>query len=192
MHHCVLIGAEFLDPLSEKGIGGILCLVAGDGPAKRFKVAEMVAELLGYEPDHFACDFVGFESGDRWRGEIILGRLAIVGVVVPVSADRLAVLVHEDTGLPAHLAVELFHRQVLATVCPVAEFGMAANEAVVGQYLDFAAKPAGPFLDLLLHSPFARFGDVDRARIMAFDRARDLAGGACQLFAEDGDEGGFL
>ena len=70
---------------------------------------------------------------------------------------------------------------MLAALGPVLELVMRAQEAVVGQDLDLAGELVRPVLDGLLHPPFARFDDVDRARIVAFDCTRDFACKAARI-----------
>ncbi len=53
VHHRVLIGAEFLDPLGKEGFGGFLCLFAGDGPGKVVERSEMVTEAILHQFDDF-------------------------------------------------------------------------------------------------------------------------------------------
>ncbi len=91
------------------------------------------------------------------------------------------VAIHQQPGLAAHLAVEIFHAQRIAAFRPVAKFGDAGDETVVGEDNYFAVELVGPFLDGLLHPPFARFHHVDAARIMAVDSAGDFAGEAAGI-----------
>ena len=161
VHHRVLIRAEFLDPFCEEGIGGFLCLRARNGPFEVLQRSKVIAKLAFDQFDHFACNFVRFEFRPCGRVHADFGRLAVFLVEIPFTADRLAVAAHEKTGFLAHFAIEIFHRQMLATLGPFLEFGMRAKETVIGQNLDVTDELVWPFVLHLAHAPLACFHHMD-------------------------------
>ena len=179
--HRVLIGAETFYPLGEKGIGGLSGLLARDGPAELPERAEMVGEPSLDQLDDLLRYGIGFELGPFGGGQPLLGRLAVLAVVIPRAAFGLAVLGHEQPGLAPHLAVEELHPEFLAVLRPVVEFGLAADEAVVAQDFYFAGELVRPLLHVLPHAPLACLDNADETRLVPFDRARDLAGEAAGI-----------
>ena len=113
--------------------------------------------------------------------EPALGRGAIVLVEVPLTALGLAVRVHQQPGLAAHVAVEEFHHQFVARLRPGLELEDTANEAVVGQHVDGKAERPRPAIDRGLDPPFARFDDADAARAMPRHRSSHFAGEAAAI-----------
>ena len=178
MHHRVLIGSELLDPLLEEGVGGFFSLLSRHRPAEPVETAEMIGELVFDEGDAFSRNLVGFEEGPVGRVHIVLGRTPVLLVVVPFPAGRLAVVLHQETGALAHLAIEMLHCQMVAIFGPTAKIGDRAKIAVVGQYLDVAIELVGPFGDRLIETPFAGLDDVNLARIVSLNSAGDLSGKA--------------
>ena len=93
-YHRVLIGAETFDPLGEESIGGLLGLVARDRPAECIERSEMVAEPVFDHLDDLLRHAIGGEFRAFGRGKPILWRLAVLAVVIPLAACRLAVILH--------------------------------------------------------------------------------------------------
>ena len=141
----------------------------------------MVAEPRLDQLDDLLRHGVRFELGAFRGGEPILGRLAVLAIVIPRAAFGLAALGHEQPGLAPHLAVEELHPQFLAVLRPVVELGLGADEAVVAQDLDRAGELVRPLLHVLPHAPLTRLDHADQPRAVPFDRARDLAGEAARI-----------
>ena len=68
------------------------------------------------------------------EGDSVVGGFAIVLVEVPLAAAGRRI-VHQQVGELAHVTVEIFHTQLLASVGPAAETLMRADEALVFQNL---------------------------------------------------------
>ena len=57
-------------------------------------------------------------------------------IKIPLFANRLITL-HQQARLTAHVAVEVFHPERLASLCPSFKFLQTGDEPIVFQYLDF-------------------------------------------------------
>ena len=180
-YHRVLIGAEAFDPLGEESIGGLLGLVTRDRPAQCIERSEMVAEPVSDQLDDLLRHAIGGEFRAFGRGKPVLWRLAVLAVVIPLAARRFAVILHQQSGLAPHLAIEELHPQFLAVVRPGIELGLRADEAVVAQDLDFTGELVRPLLHVLPHAPLACLDHADEARVVPFDRTCEFAGEAPRI-----------
>ena len=92
----------------------------------------MIAEALVHRLDDRACCRVGLEPrGPRQlAGAVPAEGLAVVGVPIPLTADRLRA-VHEHIVLPAHGAVEMLHDQAAPVPGPGCEAVDGAIEVAV-------------------------------------------------------------
>ena len=141
----------------------------------------MVAEPVFDQRDNFLRHGIRCELRAFGSGEPVLGRLAVLAIVIPRAAFGLAVLGHEQPGLAAHLAVEELHPQFLAVLRPVVELGLTADKAVVAQDFYFAGKLVRPLVHVLPHAPLACLDYADQPRAVPFDRPRNLAGEAPRI-----------
>ena len=88
--HRVLIGAEQRQPLGDECVKDSKRLLPCDGKAEIIEIAEMPGAAFGDEGQHLGGGLVGREGRRLRHGQRQVGRFAIVGVIVPPAADRLA------------------------------------------------------------------------------------------------------
>jgi hypothetical protein len=102
---------------------------------ERAERAEVLPEARLHEVEHLLHHRIGREAHGSAEVDIVRCRLAVLVVVVPLAARGLVPL-HQEAGLPPHLAVEPLHPEFLAPLGPGLELGMGAEETVVGEEVD--------------------------------------------------------
>jgi|GEM_PF-3050420 len=154
---------------------GRLGIGARDREPEGRKVAEMIAEPGLDQRQHLLRDCI-------WRGrpgpgheEIGARCLPVLRIEIPLAAGRL-IAVHQEAGLAAHVAVEIFHAQLLAARGPILERRGRAQEAIVGEGVDRDRELPLPVLQHLPHAPFAGCRDDDALRAVCGNRVRHLPG----------------
>ena len=106
-------------------------------------LAHIGGELLFDHVNHILRDIVRREMQWLRHREIALGRLAVFRVKIPLPADG-RIAIHQQFRFTPHVAIEIFHAQLLAVLGPAFEFGMVTQEAVVGAHLYRHIEPVGP------------------------------------------------
>ncbi len=135
LQHRVLIGAEFVQRMVDEMRQDLQRAGPVGGIAKGPQTAEIVGKPCLDQVQNLGGHRVRFEPGRGDAQQVGLGGLAVVVVKVPLAAHRLVAL-HQQPGLAAHLAIEPLHPQFLAALGPGFEFGLAADESVIGQLRD--------------------------------------------------------
>ena len=74
--------------------------------------------------NHILRDIIRREMQWLWHREIALGRFPVFGVKIPLPADG-GIAIHQQFRFTPHVAIEIFHAQLLAVLGPAFEFGMA-------------------------------------------------------------------
>ena len=141
---------------------------------KRFEIAEVVRERFRDEVEHGAGCLVRLDAMGRRHKEIGFRGLPVLLVEVPFAALGLFA-VHEQAGLAAHFAVEVFHAQFLAALGPSPELFAGADEARIGTDFERHAEAATPGLHIVEHAPFAGLGDGETLRLVNLDGALHFA-----------------
>ena len=90
----------------------------------------MIGKSLFYERHHIARDRIRFEALARWRLMIFRQGLTVLGVEIPRPAHRI-VAFHQEAGLLTHLAIEIFHAQLLAPVGPARKFIERGDKTII-------------------------------------------------------------
>ncbi len=127
-----------------------------------------------HEPEHVLGDLVRRKAfGVRHRKPGLRG-LPVLLVEVPLPAGRLVPL-HEESRLAAHVAIEVFHAQLLAAVRPRLEFLSRGDEAVIVRDLDGASQSRRPAAHHLQDAPLVRCGDGHAGRLVQRNGAGDFA-----------------
>ena len=79
------------------------------------------------------------EAKRRGHEEVSICRVAVLRIIVPLPAGWI-IAVHQQAGLAAHLAVEIFHTELFAAIRPGGELVLGAQEPAVGENLDVVLK----------------------------------------------------
>ena len=154
---------------------------AGDCKAEFPGLAHIGGEFLFDHMNNIPRDIIRREMQRLWHRQIALGRLAIFCVKIPLPADG-CIAIHQQLRFTPHVAIEIFHAQLLAVLGPAFEFGMVTQKAVVGTYLYRHIEPVGPEIEHGFDAPFASFGDTNGGCAMPFHRAGDFAGKTTAVF----------
>ena len=168
---------------------------AGDRKAEFRGLAHIGREFFFDHVNDILRDIIRREMQWLWHREIALGRLAVFSVKIPLPADG-RIAIHQQFRFTPHVAIEIFHAQLLAVLGPAFEFGMVTQEAVVGAYLYRNIKSVGPAIQHGLHPPLASFRDTNGGCAMPFQYAGEFAGKTAavfrigQLHIVDGPSGG--
>ena len=131
--------------------------------------------------NHILRDIVRREMQWLWHREIALGGLAVFSVKIPLPADG-CIAIHQQFRFTPHVAIEIFHAQLLAILGPVFEFGMVTQKAVVRAHFYGHIKSVGPAVQHGLHPPLASFRDTNGGCAMPFHRAGEFAGKTAAVF----------
>ena len=109
-----------------------------------------------------------------WPLEPFGGRLAVFGVEIPFSPDRLLTL--QQHPMPsAHVAVEILHPQLLAALAPLPKLLDRTEEAIIFADLDGHTEMCPPAPHLLRQTPFSAFGGDDGGGSALGNRPGELA-----------------
>ncbi len=140
----VLVGAEAVEGVRQEPLKLRLGLVRGHREAEGIEIAGVVRETVGNQSENLP-------GGGILRCRRALGHrfrrppaAAIIGVVVPLAALGLAIVVQEQAVAAAHLPVEVFHAQLLATLRPGGEVVAGTEKAAVLEHADRHAQPRLP------------------------------------------------
>ena len=118
--HCILVVAEEGEGMLDEVLQGRFGLHFGDGEPEGVQIAEVIAEARVDEVQDVLRDRIGFDLVGLRQEEIGLGRLAVLGIEIPLSAFRLAAI-HQQPGLAPHVPIEELHAQLLAPLGPGGE-----------------------------------------------------------------------
>ena len=141
--HRILEVTELRQSLFHEGLERGLGVDAGHGEAEGREVAEMIAEPRLDQRQHFLRHRIGHERRRPRHEQICLRGLAVLRIEVPAAAGG-RVAVHQQPGAPAHLAIEILHPELLASLGPPREVGGRAQEALVGEDLHRQREALGP------------------------------------------------
>ncbi len=132
--HRVLVLPEQRQPLCDERIQRGVGLRRGQRPVERIEAAGMCPEARLDQRQHPTRDVVRRERrrSRQQARPFPAERLAVVGVVVPRTAGRLAVVIEQHALAPAQPAVEVLHAQRLAALRPRGELARLAQEVRVG------------------------------------------------------------
>jgi hypothetical protein len=172
-HHRILIGAEIgqggADEMRERPAR----LCGRDRQSEFFQSPEMRTEALRNEREDIARQGIGREVHRLGIVEPVLRRLAILLVEIPLPTLGRAAGRHQQAGLAPHLAVEIFHHEIIACLRPGLKFEDAADEAIVSHHLDRKAEALRPAIDHRSRRAIRRIRRYgSRARCAASPRAR--------------------
>ena len=156
--HGVLVVAEERQGIGYEGLESLERLLPRRGPAEPVEIAEMIGKARSDERHHVARGRVGLEAQPFGRREIRRQGFAVLGIEVPPSSCRLAVL-HEETRTLPHDAIEMLHAEAAAPFGPASKVDRAAEEAIVGPEMDRDVESAAPAFYRLEDAELARFGD---------------------------------
>jgi len=117
----------------------------------------VMAEMLLDQVDHLAVYIILYEQWDRRQGRFAAIRFAITGVEIPLSACRLSIL-HQKSGLSAHVTIKKLHAQLLAPVRPALKLLFAADESGVRHDPYGYSQAQVPAVDLVLQSVLPTLG----------------------------------
>ncbi len=137
----------------------------------------MVGEARCDQRHHLAGDGIRRKAQPGGQPRALRQRLAVVGIEIPLAADRLALL-HEKARLPPHLPIEELHAEALAALGPAGETAARGDEAVVLADLHRQAGLRAPGLHHGADAPLARLGRDDALDRVAGQRPLQLAGEA--------------
>ena len=112
-------------------------------------------------------------SRGPWHKEVLFGRLAIVAIEIPLASGRL-VTIHQQSGSPAHIAIEILHAKLLAAFGQLAKRRGTENR-LSGKDFDRDAGRIAPIVDHLANPPLGGFGYEDPVRLMRFHRSWSAA-----------------
>ena len=121
----------------------------------------MIAETAGDQGHHFGGDGIGGEPQRGCEAVAFRHGFAVFLIVIPLAAHRL-ITVHQQAGLPAHDAVEIFHDHAFAALRPASELFDGAQEAIIVEDGQRQARALGPRLLAVHDAPFAT-GHADDA-----------------------------
>lgn len=144
------------------------------GPAEGFQIAEVVAKTKGHQRHDLPRHRIGGKAQAGRRAVAARQGLAVLGIKVPLPADR-PVALHQQAGAPPHVAIEIFHPPGLFRRREGGELVPRTQEPVIGAHLDRQAKPRLPPCHHLFHPPVARLGHHQPVRPVPRHRARHLA-----------------
>ena len=178
--HRVLIGAEQRQPLGDECVEDGKRLLPCDGKAEIIEIAEMPGAAFGDEGQHLGGGLVGREGRRLRHGQRQVGRFAIVGVIVPPAADRLAAF-HQHVMMTAHLAIEELHAKLLAALGPAFEHAGRAHEPVVVPDLDIDSQLVFPAAHRRKDTVLAGLGQDQPFGAVPCHRARHLTGKAAAV-----------
>ena len=172
--HGILIVAEMRQGLRQETVARLVRLLPRHGEPERLQVTESVGKPFRHQPQHRLRHVVG--TGLPWAGheQIGLGGFPVLLVEVPLPASRF-LAIHQQTGLPAHLPIEVLHAQLLAASGPFGEFRAGAEEAIVRQDIHGQARIILPARDHLRDAPFPRFRQPYPVRPVTLHRPGNLA-----------------
>ena len=131
LRHRVLVRAE---PGQERERPRPDRLGVGAGGRQRFRIerSRMVRELLPNQVADLVLDGVAGKAGRLGRGRVAVPALPVLGVEAEAPAFGL-VLLHEQPGAAAHVAVERVHAERgVPAVLALVEVGLAGEPAFVG------------------------------------------------------------
>ena len=135
----------------------------------------MAAEACLDEREHIPGDGVGRTRPGARHEQVRFCHLPVLRIEVPPAARRL-VAVHQQPGAATHVAVEIFHPELLAARRPLPELRGRTQEALVRQDVDRDREALVPRCLHLRDAPFAGFRDDDAFRPMTGDRLAQLFG----------------
>lgn len=95
----------------------------------------MVGEAILHQCDDPARRSILLKMRRLGDEQIGLGRLPIIVVEVPLTADGRGAI-HQETGLAAHVSVEVLHAQLLAILGPGGKFVGRVDEPGIGAHVD--------------------------------------------------------
>jgi hypothetical protein len=173
----VLPAAEVRQALVDEALQRMQRLLARDGPGKAVERSGVLGEALPHECDDLACDLIGLEAralGHR-TGATLAEGLAVVGVEVPLPAERL-VAVHQHRMLAPHLAVEVLHAQLLAAFRMRCELVHGGKEMAVFADVEHEAGVLGHGTQRRQHAGITGCGHHQRLRLELRDQCAQRLG----------------
>ena len=165
------VGQDVCHEVGEDALG----LFGRRRPPEFLQVTEVIREQTRHIRDGPLRDLVGRGPQARGRAQALGQALAVLGVVVPFAADRLAV-VEKDAGFATHLAIEELHPQLGLAGRPAAEAVVRADEAMIRANLHRDGGDACKGGQRLGQTPFAAFGDYNPAERLIVEGAVQFAG----------------
>ena len=147
--HGVLRFAKLRKSMGKKVIERLFRLFCCDCKPEGFNVAKIVRRNTQGHGDALLRDLIKGKARRLRHQQVTLGGFPVFRIKIPLSAFGL-VAVHQQSGLPAHVAVEVLHAQFLAFRGPLPEGRVGADETCVFHCFDE--------LQLLAQAPFAGFG----------------------------------
>ena len=156
--HRVLEAAEGGEAVREEVVEGTQGRRAGHRPIEAVEAPGVRGEAPGNEIEDLARRRVGSAGEGRAHRPGSPGAKArAVRRVEVEGASRGALALHQEAGLPPHLAVEELHPELPAPLRPLPELRGRAQEVPVGQDLETRDGRE----QFLLHPPLARLDDDD-------------------------------
>ena len=175
--HRILVAPEVRQAVRDEGFERLQRLLARHRPGEIIEPSRVHREARVDQIDDLSRHSVGLEASRRrhvtWprRAE----GLAVVGIEVPLPADRLAVL-HQHAVALAQLAVEVFETERLAALGVRRELAHRAEEVPIVAYLQRQPGTLGDGPKRLQHAPVTRCAHHQPLRMQALDRAQQFIG----------------
>ena len=156
----ILVAAEVHQPVCQKIVERRAGVGRRDRPVEVVEAARVLREPRGDELQDLLRHRVGREPARRWQlaGAGLGKRPAVLGVVVPRSPRRLAV-VHQDAELLPQRTVEVLEPELLAALGVGGELVGGREEVPVGADLERQPRLPRRRFDRLPHPPFPRLDD---------------------------------
>ena len=178
MLHGVLVRAELRQPLRDETLQHRLGIFARDRQREAVHASPTACPARDALHDR-ACRLIRRKRHALGHGLALRPCLPVLRIEIPVAARRLAVGLHQDVVLAAHLAVEELHAEFLLLAGPTREFLARGQEPAVGQQFqrdaDVVQQRSGA-IQRFHHFLLTSFRGDHACRVMLQRRCRNAVG----------------